>query len=117
MASYQLIVLLSLLVLLNVCKVYETAPQFTQRGNLREDETPQPYNYQYKVDSPQSRTLFGKSESGDSQGRVVGNYYVLLPDGRLMNVEYTVDGESGFVPKITFSPANAQGTPASTRLG
>jgi hypothetical protein len=27
---------------------------------------------------------------------------VLLPDGRLMTVSYYVDGESGFVPTITF---------------
>lgn len=27
---------------------------------------------------------------------------MLFPDGRLMTVTYYVDGESGFVPKITF---------------
>lgn len=32
---------------------------------------------------------------------MTGRYSVLLPDGRLMIVEYTA-GASGFVPKITF---------------
>ncbi|CAG9773589.1 unnamed protein product [Ceutorhynchus assimilis] len=114
----------TLFFIMNMCHwhISEAAPQFPQpqRGFIpasREDESPQPYDFQYKVDSPPSGTLFGQSETGDAQGRVVGSYYVLLPDGRLMNVEYTVDGESGFVPRITFNPPNSQGTPAATRLG
>ena len=35
-------------------------------------------------------------------GRVEGEYSVWLPDGRLMTVSYYVDGESGFVPTITY---------------
>ena len=36
-------------------------------------------------------------------GRVDGSYSVWLPDGRLMTVAYYVDGESGFVPTITYT--------------
>lgn len=36
----------------------------------------------------------------------MGKYMVWLADGRLMTVEYEVDGDSGFKPKITFSDAN-----------
>lgn len=35
--------------------------------------------------------------------QVTGKYSVWLPDGRLMTVEYNVEKESGFVPKITFA--------------
>ncbi|KAL1494979.1 hypothetical protein ABEB36_010475 [Hypothenemus hampei] len=110
MGSGNTIVVSFLFILIKLCDINEAAPQFPQRGFQsvnREIETPQPYGYQYKVDSPSSRTVFGQEETGDAQGRVNGNYYVLLPDGRLMNVEYSVVGESGFVPKITFSPQNS----------
>lgn len=49
-----------------------------------------------------SGNYFGLNEVGKDTGRVEGSYFVLLPDGRLMTVTYYVDGESGFVPKITF---------------
>ncbi|XP_013144141.1 PREDICTED: pro-resilin-like [Papilio polytes] len=68
----------------------------------QEDGPPTPYEYKYDVEDPEKTLYFGANESGDAQGKVVGGYRVLLPDGRLMNVEYTVEGESGFVPKITF---------------
>lgn len=34
--------------------------------------------------------------------KVTGRYSVLLPDGRLMIVEYKGDLQNGFVPKISF---------------
>ncbi|XP_059051702.1 cuticle protein 16.8-like [Achroia grisella] len=63
---------------------------------------PMPYEYKYDVEDQEKALYFGANESGDAQGKVIGGYKVLLPDGRLMTVEYTVDGESGFVPKISF---------------
>jgi len=36
-------------------------------------------------------------------GRVDGEYSVWLADGRLMTVTYYVDGDSGFVPTITYT--------------
>ena len=36
-------------------------------------------------------------------GRVDGSYSVWQPDGRLMTVTYYVDGDSGFVPTITYT--------------
>lgn len=41
--------------------------------------------------------------------QVSGQYAVWLPDGRLMTVAYTVDGENGFVPKISFDTNNPLG--------
>lgn len=34
--------------------------------------------------------------------KVTGRYSVLLPDGRLMIVEYQASKETGYVPKISF---------------
>ncbi|XP_055709371.1 pro-resilin-like [Phlebotomus papatasi] len=65
-------------------------------------ELPEPYEYQYEVKDPEKDLFFDKNEIGDAAGKVTGQYSVWLPDARLMTVSYTVDGESGFVPKITF---------------
>ncbi|CAB3236747.1 unnamed protein product [Arctia plantaginis] len=63
---------------------------------------PMPYEYKYDVEDQEKALYFGANSQGDAQGKVIGGYRVLLPDGRLMTVEYTVEGDSGFVPKITF---------------
>lgn len=59
------------------------------------------YEFQYKVDNPPTNTHFGQNENGDQQGAKTGSYYVLLPDGRTMTVDYRADAQ-GFVPKISF---------------
>lgn len=78
---------------------------------LQEEQyPPMPYEYKYDVEDPEKTLYFGANEVGDAEGKVVGGYRVLLPDGRLMTVEYTVQGDSGFVPKISFdSNANPFG--------
>ncbi|KAJ8927320.1 hypothetical protein NQ314_020234 [Rhamnusium bicolor] len=78
------------------------APQFPLQRPYP-NELPTPYDYQYKVENPPTNTFFGKNEAGDAAGRVSGSYYVYLPDGRLMTIDYSVDGDSGFVPRISFS--------------
>lgn len=60
------------------------------------------YQYEYKVQDPEKSLYFGAQEAGNEVGRVEGSYQVLLPDGRLMTVTYYIEGESGFVPKISF---------------
>lgn len=67
------------------------------------------YEYQYEVKDPEKELFFNKNEAGDQSGKVSGQYSVWLPDGRLMTVVYTVDAESGFVPKITFDTNNPLG--------
>ncbi|XP_063227140.1 uncharacterized protein LOC134533538 [Bacillus rossius redtenbacheri] len=63
---------------------------------------PMPYDYAWKVEDAPSNSFYGQREAGNANGRVDGSYHVWLPDGRLMTVSYYVDGESGFVPKITY---------------
>ncbi|KAK5641615.1 hypothetical protein RI129_010162 [Pyrocoelia pectoralis] len=91
MAKFELVLLMVFIA------VASARPQIQQ-------EAPKPYDFQYKVENPPTNTFFGQNESGDITGRVVGSYFTLLPDGRLQTVEYFVDGESGFVPRITYQP-------------
>ncbi|KAJ3644642.1 hypothetical protein Zmor_022357 [Zophobas morio] len=67
----------------------------------RADEAPAPYDFKYKVENPPTNTFFGQNEVGDVTGRVTGSYYVYLPDGRLMTVEYISD-QNGYVPRISY---------------
>nr|CAD7443312.1 unnamed protein product [Timema bartmani]CAD7463280.1 unnamed protein product [Timema tahoe] len=68
----------------------------------RPQEGPMPYDFEWKVDDSLSKNYYSQTESSNAVGRVDGSYQVLLADGRLMTVTYFVDGESGFVPKITY---------------
>jgi hypothetical protein len=60
------------------------------------------YDFEWKVADEPNRNFYGQNEIGNEAGRTDGSYHVWLPDGRLMTVTYFVDGDSGFVPKITF---------------
>ncbi|MEU8762389.1 chitin-binding domain-containing protein [Streptomyces sp. NPDC048659] len=81
--------------------VKESAAQPPVRSS-GSDQAPQPYNYKYDVTESGTELHSGGEETGNESGRVEGSYYVLLPDNRLMTVTYYVDGESGFVPQISF---------------
>lgn len=59
------------------------------------------YDFQWEVNNEEYQNYYGQQESANN-GRVDGSYHVLHPDGRLMKVSYYVDGDSGFVPTITF---------------
>ncbi|CAL4122954.1 unnamed protein product [Meganyctiphanes norvegica] len=65
---------------------------------------PMNYNFEWNVDSEDYQNYYGQREAADN-GRVEGVYYVWQPDGRLRKVEYYVDGDSGFVPTITYVDA------------
>merc|ERR1711953_1625529 len=77
-----------------------------------EDMPPMPYQFTNRVseDNPEldeeDRGIYWTQDEGapeDNPGRVEGEYSVWLADGRLMTVSYYVDGESGFVPTITYT--------------
>ena len=44
---------------------------------------------------------FGHAESRDGDN-TKGKYFVQLPDGRLQTVEYYVNGDSGYVAKVSY---------------
>ncbi|PSN36604.1 hypothetical protein C0J52_21293 [Blattella germanica] len=79
-------------------------PQSRAPGAYQDEKyPPMPYDFDWKVEDAEYKNYYGQNEVGTAAGRVDGSYYVWLPDGRLMTVTYYVDGESGFVPTITYS--------------
>jgi len=76
------------------------------------EEKPMPYAFNWEVNEREAKTdgaFFTHTEEKkeDAPTRTEGEYKVWLPDGRLMVVSYYVDGESGFVPTITFEDGYA----------
>ncbi|XP_042239701.1 pro-resilin-like isoform X2 [Homarus americanus] len=63
--------------------------------------TPAQYNFNWQVKDDPSGNDFGHEESRDGDN-TQGSYYVLLPDGRLQRVTYTVNGNSGYVAEVTY---------------
>merc|ERR1712025_1317904 len=73
-----------------------------------EDLPPMPYQFSNLVseENAEPNGVYWTQDEGAEEsnpGRVDGSYSVWLPDGRLMTVTYYVDGESGFVPTITYT--------------
>ncbi|XP_047494750.1 pro-resilin-like [Penaeus chinensis] len=83
-------------VILAVAAVALSAPQV--RDPLA---VPAQYEFGYEVADPESGNDFGHAEtrSGDSTS---GQYRVLLPDGRVQVVTYTVNADSGFVAQVSY---------------
>ncbi|XP_069956563.1 cuticle protein 8-like [Cherax quadricarinatus] len=59
------------------------------------------YDFNYAVKDDPSGNDFGHQESRDGYN-TQGTYYVLLPDGRLQRVSYTVNGDSGYVAQVEY---------------
>ncbi|XP_071536213.1 pro-resilin-like [Panulirus ornatus] len=58
------------------------------------------YNFNYAVRDNFGND-FGHQESRDGYN-TRGSYYAQLPDGRLQKVDYTVQGDSGFVAQVGY---------------
>ncbi|XP_037793731.1 pro-resilin-like [Penaeus monodon] len=63
--------------------------------------SPGKYDFNYAVKDDYSSNDFGHQEDRDGYG-TQGSYYVLLPDGRLQKVTYSVNGDSGFVAEVSY---------------
>ncbi|KAK8384097.1 hypothetical protein O3P69_016074 [Scylla paramamosain] len=57
------------------------------------------YNFQYAVQD--SRNNFGHEETRQLEN-TNGRFFAQLPDGRLQQVNYRVDGNSGFLAEVTY---------------
>merc|ERR1712128_122290 len=64
-------------------------------------DEPAKYDFNYAVKDDYSGNDFGHNEARNGYD-TEGSYYVLLPDGRLQTVTYTVNGDSGFVAEVTY---------------
>merc|ERR1719495_589125 len=60
-----------------------------------------PYDYAYAVKDDYKGVDFNAKETSDGSN-VVGEYRVLLPDGRTQIVTYTADHYKGYVADVTY---------------
>lgn len=59
------------------------------------------FDYRIYANENSESQRFGQTEERD-HGNVKGQYYVLLPDGRVQTTKYSVSGDSGFVAEVTY---------------
>ncbi|XP_047471420.1 cuticle protein 7-like [Penaeus chinensis] len=64
-------------------------------------DAPAQYDFNYAVKDDYSGNDFGHQETRNDYD-TQGSYYVLLPDGRLQKVAYTVNGDSGYVAEVSY---------------
>lgn len=79
-----------------------TQPGFGQGGGGQQtDNAPAQYEFAYDVKVPEEGNDYGHAErrNGDT---TEGMYRVLLPDGRVQVVTYSVIGDSGFVATVSY---------------
>ncbi|KAK7067204.1 hypothetical protein SK128_003613 [Halocaridina rubra] len=62
-------------------------------------DTPAQYDFKYAVKDDYSRNDYNHGESRNGYD-TKGSYQVLLPDGKIQTVEYTVSKDSGFVANV-----------------
>nr|XP_040581130.1 larval cuticle protein A2B-like [Lepeophtheirus salmonis] len=73
---------------------------------------PVSYGYNYGVVDDESGVNMSADELAEN-GVVSGSYKVVLPDGRMKIVTYTVEGDSGFVADVQFEDAPAPAVAAA----
>ncbi|XP_040581105.1 uncharacterized protein [Lepeophtheirus salmonis] len=71
---------------------------------------PANYAYTYSILDPESDVDISADELADN-GVVAGSFKVVLPDGRIKTVTYTVEGNSGFVADVQYEAAPASFAP------
>ena len=59
------------------------------------------YEFGYEVNAPEFGNDFAHAERREG-GDTSGQYRVLLPDGRIQVVSYTVNGDSGYVAEVSY---------------
>ncbi|XP_066944327.1 pro-resilin-like [Macrobrachium rosenbergii] len=65
-------------------------------------DAPAVYEYKYGVKDDLTGNDFGHEEARDGY-LTNGQYFVLLPDGRIQTVQYTVNGDEGYVANVAYS--------------
>ena len=60
------------------------------------------YNFQWAVDHDPSSNEYGHQEARDGDN-TKGSYYVELPDGRVQQVAYYVDGDNGYIADVKYT--------------
>ncbi|XP_027215674.2 pro-resilin-like [Penaeus vannamei] len=71
---------------------------------------PAQYDFNYAVNHDFSSNDFGHQENRNGYD-TQGAYFVLLPDGRVQRVSYTVNGDAGYVAQVTYEGEAQYGAP------
>ncbi|KAK2715057.1 cuticle protein 21-like [Artemia franciscana] len=90
---------MKVLTCLTIAFAFALADEAYKTSNYKEPLMP--YNFGWVVKDDPTYNDFSQQESSDGN-QVVGSYRVLLPDGRLQIVSYTVDEHSGFNADIKY---------------
>jgi len=93
---------LQILVLLCLAAVAFSAPNSPPYSPPASyDDAAPAYQFDYAVKDEYAGLDFGHNENRDGYN-TQGSYHVLLPDGRLQRVTYTVAGDGGYVAEVTY---------------
>ncbi|XP_069163835.1 cuticle protein 21-like [Procambarus clarkii] len=106
------VVLIAALVMVALARPEPPPPSHYPRPiyGVPSTEAPARYSFSWKVKDDASGNDFGQDETRDGPN-TQGSYYVLLPDGRLEKVTYTVNGDSGYVAQVTYEDQVQRTTP------
>ncbi|XP_068227571.1 pro-resilin-like [Palaemon carinicauda] len=63
--------------------------------------SPASYSFSYENSDPATSNYYGHAEQREGPNSS-GEYRVLLPDGRTQIVKYTVEGDVGYIAKISY---------------
>ncbi|XP_071541409.1 uncharacterized protein [Panulirus ornatus] len=90
-----------LLCLLTVAMA-DIRPLYTSGSSEESSESKEAkYDFKWAVEDDSSSNDFGHQEARDGDD-TQGSYYVLLPDGRLQQVVFSIFGDDGYKPEITY---------------
>ncbi|KAK0161910.1 hypothetical protein PV327_008311 [Microctonus hyperodae] len=84
--------------MINLMKINRQQKPNSPLNHLRYAEK---YDFAYRVTDDKTRNDFGHRESRN-EGVTNGHYHVLLPDGRIQEVEYRVDKSDGYRANVTY---------------
>ncbi|XP_037076941.1 pro-resilin-like [Pollicipes pollicipes] len=74
-------------------------------------KAPVQYEYQYAVSDEYAGLDYGQTESRNGY-ETTGSYHVLLPDGRVQRVQYSVVGDQGYDADVTYEGEAKEYQPA-----
>ena len=63
--------------------------------------SPSAYQFQWEVSDEEGNNFYGHGEKRDG-AFTSGSYFILLPDGRRQRVDYTVDGDNGYIATVSY---------------
>ncbi|XP_042866902.1 cuticle protein 19-like [Penaeus japonicus] len=95
--AFKLFIITALVVMAAARPEFDRTPYSAPAHVAPED--PVRYDFSYGVNDAYSGTPHGHEETRDGE-LTKGIYYVQLPDGRLQQITYTVDGDSGFLAEL-----------------